>query len=145
MKQKIRVGIIGARADRGWAGAVHVPAVRAVSELDLVGLNTLSRLRYPRVLHLVRAFDPKKPAVMWPHSSFVFYRKIEKTVHDRVQDDALCAEPRPTGTLGVYPDVEYIFGRRGNQAANGNIHFASIKRRGTRADCCRTDRRRRFS
>ena len=40
MKQKIRVGIIGARADRGWAGAVHVPAVRAVSELDLVAVAT---------------------------------------------------------------------------------------------------------
>lgn len=38
--KKIRVGIIGARADRGWAGAAHVPAVKAVDELDLFALAT---------------------------------------------------------------------------------------------------------
>lgn len=40
MQQKIKVGIIGARADRGWAGLAHVPAVQAVPELKLHAVAT---------------------------------------------------------------------------------------------------------
>lgn len=40
MTGKIRVGLIGARADRGWAGVAHVPAIRAVSDLELAALAT---------------------------------------------------------------------------------------------------------
>ena len=35
---RIRVGLIGANAKRGWAGAAHVPAIRAVETLELIAI-----------------------------------------------------------------------------------------------------------
>lgn len=40
MPKRVRVGIIGARADRGWAGVSHVPAVQAVPGLELRAVAT---------------------------------------------------------------------------------------------------------
>jgi len=38
MKDRIRVGIVGLKAERGWANAAHIPALRALSEdIEVVG------------------------------------------------------------------------------------------------------------
>jgi len=85
------------------------------------GLDAFGRFGHPRILDAARAFDGNEAAVMWPCSSFVAHREIEKPVHDRVQNYALGAAPRASGTLRVHPDVEYLLGRRGNCTADGNI------------------------
>lgn len=38
MSSKLRVGIIGVNAERGWAGEAHVPAVQAVAGLELAAV-----------------------------------------------------------------------------------------------------------
>ena len=38
--QKIRVGVIGANAERGWASRSHLPALRALPEFDLAAVCT---------------------------------------------------------------------------------------------------------
>lgn len=40
MERKMRVGLIGARADHGWAGVAHVPAIAAVPSLELHAVAT---------------------------------------------------------------------------------------------------------
>ncbi len=40
MKQELRVGIIGASADRGWAKDSHVPAVQKLAGLELAAVAT---------------------------------------------------------------------------------------------------------
>jgi hypothetical protein len=58
---------------------------------------------------------------MVPRSSFVLNGEIEKAVRHRVQDYALGAEPRPSGTLRVDPHVEHLLDRRGNRAGDGDV------------------------
>ncbi len=43
MDKILRVGIIGASAERGWAKASHVPAVRRLAGLELAGVVTRDR------------------------------------------------------------------------------------------------------
>lgn len=40
MSRKIRVGIIGASPERGWASDAHIPALRALPEFELAALST---------------------------------------------------------------------------------------------------------
>lgn len=40
MAQEIGVGLVGARADRGWGSTAHVPAIKAVATLDLKAVAT---------------------------------------------------------------------------------------------------------
>jgi len=40
MNTKIGVGIIGASPDRGWASDAHIPALHALTDLELVALST---------------------------------------------------------------------------------------------------------
>src|SRR5580658_7503102 len=85
------------------------------------GFDTPGSFGHPRVLHLIRAFDPHEAPEMRPRSSFVLHRQIEKAVHDRVHNYAVCTEPWPPGTLRIDPNVEHFIDRRGNRAANGYI------------------------
>jgi hypothetical protein len=42
--QKIRVGIIGANPDRGWAAQVHIPALTSLSDdFEITALSTSRR------------------------------------------------------------------------------------------------------
>src|SRR5947209_20501990 len=42
--KRIRVGIIGANPDRGWAGQVHIPALRSLSDdFEITALSTSRR------------------------------------------------------------------------------------------------------
>jgi predicted dehydrogenase len=44
MKKRIRVGIIGANPDRGWAAAAHIPALRSLSDdFEITALSTSRR------------------------------------------------------------------------------------------------------
>jgi predicted dehydrogenase len=43
MSSKLRVGIIGVNADRGWAGEAHVPAVQALEGLELAAVAARSQ------------------------------------------------------------------------------------------------------
>src|SRR5258708_5620909 len=47
MQDKIRVGIVGASPDRGWAARAHVPALRSSPAFELVAVST-SRLESAR-------------------------------------------------------------------------------------------------
>ena len=38
--ERIRVGVVGANAERGWAARSHLPALRALPELDLAAVCT---------------------------------------------------------------------------------------------------------
>lgn len=38
--QKIRVGILGANPTRGWAGAAHIPALRALPQFEITAVGT---------------------------------------------------------------------------------------------------------
>lgn len=40
MSDKIRVGIIGASPDRGWAATAHVPALRSLAQYELTAVGT---------------------------------------------------------------------------------------------------------
>ncbi|WP_158887396.1 Gfo/Idh/MocA family protein [Amycolatopsis anabasis] len=40
MAEKIRVGIVGASPDRGWAARAHVPALRALPDYELTAVGT---------------------------------------------------------------------------------------------------------
>jgi predicted dehydrogenase len=43
-EQRFRVGIVGLKADRGWAMRAHIPALRALSDtFDIVGVANTSR------------------------------------------------------------------------------------------------------
>ena len=44
MKDRIRVGIVGLKAERGWANAAHIPALRALSDdIEVVGVANTNR------------------------------------------------------------------------------------------------------
>ena len=40
MSDKIRVGIVGASPDRGWAATAHIPALRSLPEYELTAVGT---------------------------------------------------------------------------------------------------------
>jgi len=37
---KLRVGVVGANSERGWGGAVHIPAIAALPEFSLLAVGT---------------------------------------------------------------------------------------------------------
>ncbi|MFE3189768.1 Gfo/Idh/MocA family protein [Nocardia sp. NPDC059240] len=43
MSDRIRVGIIGASPDRGWASRAHIPALRALPDFELTAVGTSRR------------------------------------------------------------------------------------------------------
>src|ERR1700733_2194687 len=45
MAKSLRVGIIGASEDRGWAKLSHVPAVRQLADLELVAVASGSQAK----------------------------------------------------------------------------------------------------
>jgi predicted dehydrogenase len=70
MKDRVRLGIIGLKAERGWASAAHVPALRALSDdIEVVGVantNHASAEAAARALGLGRAFDSVDSLVASP-------------------------------------------------------------------------------
>ena len=61
MKDRIRVGIVGLQAERGWGNAAHVPALRALSDdIEVVGVANTSRASAEAAVNafgLGRAYD----------------------------------------------------------------------------------------
>jgi predicted dehydrogenase len=61
MKNRVRVGIIGLNAERGWASSAHIPALRALpNEIEIVGVANTSHASAEaaaRAFGLRRAFD----------------------------------------------------------------------------------------
>jgi predicted dehydrogenase len=61
MKERVRIGIIGLNAARGWGSTAHIPALRALSDdIEIVGIaNTsyASAEAAAKALGLKRAFD----------------------------------------------------------------------------------------
>lgn len=61
MKDRVRLGIIGLNAERGWANVAHTPALRALSDdIEVVGVantNRASAEAAATALNLGRAFD----------------------------------------------------------------------------------------
>ena len=61
MKDRIRVGIVGLKAERGWANAAHIPALRALSDdIEVVGVantNQASAEAAVSAFGLGRAYD----------------------------------------------------------------------------------------
>jgi predicted dehydrogenase len=44
MSKRIRVGIIGANPDRGWAAQAHIPALKSLSDdFEIMALSTSRR------------------------------------------------------------------------------------------------------
>jgi predicted dehydrogenase len=61
MKDRVRLGMIGLSAERGWASAAHIPALRALSDdIEVVGVANTSRASAEAAaaaLGVGRAFD----------------------------------------------------------------------------------------
>jgi predicted dehydrogenase len=70
MKDRLRVGIIGLRAERGWSSAAHIPALRALSDdIELAGVANTSRASAEaaaKAFGLGRAFDSVDSLVTSP-------------------------------------------------------------------------------
>src|ERR1700677_2192319 len=85
------------------------------------GFGALRPIGHPCVFDEARPVDLKEAPVMWPGAAFMVHRQIEEAIYNRIQDQALCAEPWPAGTLRVHPDIEDFIGWRGNRAGNGDL------------------------
>jgi predicted dehydrogenase len=61
MTDRVRVGIVGLRAERGWASAAHIPALRALSDdIEVVGVantNHASAEAAAKAFGLGRAYE----------------------------------------------------------------------------------------
>jgi predicted dehydrogenase len=70
MKDRIRVGIVGLKAERGWASAAHVPALRSLSDdIEVVGVANTSRASAEaavKAFGLGRAYDDVDSLVASP-------------------------------------------------------------------------------
>ena len=75
MNERVRVGIVGLNADRGWANTAHIPAFRALSEeIDVVGVantNHTSAETAAKVFGLKRAFDSVDSLIASPEVEVV--------------------------------------------------------------------------
>jgi predicted dehydrogenase len=70
MKHRIRVGIVGLKAERGWANAAHIPALRALSDdIEVVGVANTNRASAEAAVNafgLGRAYDSVESLVASP-------------------------------------------------------------------------------
>ena len=70
MKDRIRVGIVGLKAERGWANAAHIPALRALSDdIEVVGVANTNRASAEAAVNafgLGRAYDSVDTLVASP-------------------------------------------------------------------------------
>lgn len=70
MKDRLRVGIIGLKAERGWGSVAHIPALRALSDdIELAGVANTSRASAQaaaKAFGLGRAFDSVDSLVTSP-------------------------------------------------------------------------------
>ena len=75
MKNRLRVGIIGLRAERGWGSIAHIPALRALSDdIELAGVANTSRASAEasaKAFELDRAFDSVDSLVTSPDIDLV--------------------------------------------------------------------------
>ena len=75
MKQRFRVGIVGLSAERGWAAAAHLPALRALSdEYELIGVANTSHASAKAAafaLGIPRAFENVAELVASPDVDIV--------------------------------------------------------------------------
>jgi predicted dehydrogenase len=73
--KRIRVGIIGANADRGWAAQAHIPALRSLSDdFEITALSTSRRESANaagKVFGVPAAFDNHKELVNSPVADVV--------------------------------------------------------------------------
>lgn len=76
VRTKIGVGIIGASANRGWALAAHIPALKALPNYEIRAVSTSrgnppKRAREPwasRLPSTITAISSPGPRLIWPSS-----------------------------------------------------------------------------
>ncbi|MGV9834882.1 Gfo/Idh/MocA family protein [Nocardia niigatensis] len=74
MSDSIRVGIIGANPDRGWAARAHIPALRALPDFELTAVGTSRRQsaeRAARVFGAAHAFTDARELAEHPDVDLV--------------------------------------------------------------------------
>lgn len=74
MAGKIRVGIIGASPERGWAAEAHIPALRALDEFEITAVSTSRRDSAEAAaakFDVADAFDHYFPLVVHPNVDLV--------------------------------------------------------------------------
>ncbi|WP_394821496.1 Gfo/Idh/MocA family protein [Pendulispora albinea] len=72
--KKIRVGIVGANAERGWAKVAHVPALRALPQFEITAVSTRNRASAEQAAALfgaAHAFDRVEALVAHPEVDVV--------------------------------------------------------------------------
>jgi hypothetical protein len=51
----------------------------------------------------------------------MLHGKVEKAIHNRIENDAIGTKPRSAGTILVHPDVEDFFDWRGDRTGHGDF------------------------
>jgi predicted dehydrogenase len=94
MNKPLRIGIIGLSAERGWATAAHIPALRALSDdFELAGVaNTsfASARAAPAAFGLPRAFESTAQLVASPDIDVVVV-SVKVPHHRELVSEALNA------------------------------------------------------
>jgi predicted dehydrogenase len=89
----IGVGIVGASAERGWAGVAHIPAIKSLEAYEIRAVST-TRLESARAtadrLGVGLAFDTHQALVLRPEVDLVVVA-VKVPEHHRIVSDALAA------------------------------------------------------
>ncbi|WP_062018532.1 Gfo/Idh/MocA family protein [Aureimonas sp. AU4] len=92
-RSRIGVGIVGAGADRGWAGVAHIPALKALDAFEIRAVST-TRIESARAtaarLGVDLAFDTHQALVVRPEVDLVVVA-VKVPEHARIVSDALAA------------------------------------------------------
>lgn len=111
MADRIRVGVIGAGAERGWARAAHVPALQALDDYEIVAVCASSAERAARSaasLGVTLAFDDHRELIAHPAVDLVTIA-VNVTHHRTMAEAALRA--------GKMVYAEWPLGRNVDEAA----------------------------
>ncbi|MGW4319713.1 Gfo/Idh/MocA family protein [Streptomyces sp. NPDC004684] len=74
MADRIRVGVVGAHAERGWARAIHLPALQALDDFEIVavaGTSDASARAAAEVWGAARAYDDARALLADPDVDLV--------------------------------------------------------------------------
>lgn len=74
MADRIRVGVVGAHAERGWARAIHLPALQALDDFEIVavaGTSDASARAAAQVWGAARAYDDARALLADPDVDLV--------------------------------------------------------------------------
>ena len=90
---KIRVGIIGASPDRGWAKTAHIPALRALPDYELTAVGTSRREsadEAARTFGVAHAFTDARQLAVHPEVDLVVVT-VKVPYHQELAEAALAA------------------------------------------------------